>query len=199
MTRATKYLAAFCVLIVFATAPAGADDATEARLRDALRGVTAQLSDAQEQIASLQAKLAAAQQDAAKLRSEGGSGERTSDAGAAYARAAAEFNRRLAGQNQTAARWQAAYNTAAETARAAEGARAQLATDLDVAKKSATACEAKNQKLFDIATEILRRYGDEDMSDALASHEPFLGLERVELQNLMQDDADKLRDNKVKP
>ncbi len=196
-----RILAALGVLLAIGILPSRADDANEARLREALRGTTVQLRDAQDEVATLQAKLAAAQQENARLKVQAApeTAPTPASSAAAYARAASVFNRQLAGQNQTLARLQAAYNAAADAAKAAEVARTQLAAEFDAAKNRATTCEAKNQKLYDTAREILDHFAHEDFGDALMAHEPFVGFKRVELENLMQDDQDKLRDNKVKP
>ena len=50
--------------------------------------------------------------------------------------------------------------------------------------------EAKNYELFKIANEILTRYEKFGLGEALTAREPFTGLTRVKLENLVQDCQD---------
>ncbi len=59
--------------------------------------------------------------------------------------------------------------------------------------------EKKNVALYQLAGEILARYEKSGVGEALLSKEPFVGLSRVKLENLVQDYRDKLRDHVVIP
>jgi len=59
-------------------------------------------------------------------------------------------------------------------------------------------CREKNGRLISLGEEILHLYETQDFRSLLvASYEPLLGLKRVELENLVQDYDDRLRDQDV--
>ena len=87
---------------------------------------------------------------------------------------------------------------AVEIAQKAENERAKLAGQvIDLQRKLADR-ESKNLALFKLANEILKRYEHFGLGDALAAKEPFTGIARVKLENLVQDYQDKLADQRVK-
>lgn len=51
----------------------------------------------------------------------------------------------------------------------------------------------RNRELYDTASEILERYAQMDLGDALSAREPFVQKGRVELENLVQSYEDALR------
>src|SRR5262249_27535298 len=123
-----------------------------------------------------------------------------------YEKAVAEFNRRLAEQNDAIAKlgdtlekWKAGYNEAVTVARAKEAERLKLAQEAAKLSQRATGCETKNAELFKVGNEILDRYAAVGFGDVVAIREPFLRLKRAELQNLVQDYQDKLLDQKAVP
>jgi hypothetical protein len=91
------------------------------------------------------------------------------------------------GKSQTAYQAEAAENAAL---------KAQLATT----NTSLSSCTAKNAQLFAIGNQILDAYSHkDDVLGAFANHEPFIGFKRVQLQNIVQDDQDKLYNNQINP
>lgn len=58
-------------------------------------------------------------------------------------------------------------------------------------------CTIKNTKLYEINGELLQRYTNKGVMDALARREPFTGLKMVEMENLVQDLHDKLDAQRV--
>jgi chromosome segregation ATPase len=210
-----RSLVALLCLITLPVAVARAQQSSmEDQLRAALRSATTQLRDLQDQQAESQAKETELtrqnevlrQQVAALTQQQAGSGAggKAQPDRAALDQAAAEYNRKLAAQNETIGqlnetldKWKSAYDQAATTARAKEAERAQLASRVDGATQAATSCVAKNAALFKIGNEILDRYQHMDLGDVLGSREPFTGIERVKLQNIAQDYHGKLLDQKV--
>lgn len=56
--------------------------------------------------------------------------------------------------------------------------------------------EAKNQKLYQLNADLLKKFDDKGVMDALLQHEPFTGIKEVQIENLRQDygyKADKLK------
>lgn len=66
--------------------------------------------------------------------------------------------------------------------------------------KQINSCNAKNTALFQTGNLILDQLAHrDDFFSSLASREPFIGFERVHLQNIVQDDRNKLLDNQIVP
>ena len=53
-------------------------------------------------------------------------------------------------------------------------------------------CSVKNAKLYDLNTDLLKRYADKGMVDVLTRREPLTGFKKIEMENLVQDLQDKL-------
>lgn len=79
-----------------------------------------------------------------------------------------------------------------------ESERAKLSGQVIELQRKLADREVKNLTLFKLANEILRRYERFGLGDALAAKEPFTGIARVKLENLVQDYQDKLTDQRVK-
>lgn len=60
-------------------------------------------------------------------------------------------------------------------------------------------CEKKNARFFELNNELLGKYRDKGVGDALLEAEPFTGVKRVELDNLIQEYRDKLEAQKTEP
>lgn len=201
MRRTFSLVAASLAVSVLITGAARADDATETRLRDALRQAITQQRSMEDELARLKAKSA---QDDKAIQALQAQPIKAAPDVAILEKMEAEFNRRLAERNEAVARagetldkWKAAYEQATNLARAKEEERLQLASQVGGLTERATSCEVKNAKLFEAANEVLDHLKAIDVAEAMAAHEPFVGVKRVELQNLAQDDADKLLDQKV--
>lgn len=204
MRRSLSLVAASLVASALLAGAARADEATEARLRDALRQAITQQRSMEDELARLRAKSTQDDQTIQALKMAPAPASKAAPDTAILERMEAEFNRRLAAQNEAAARasetldkWKAAYEQAAGVARAKETERVQLAAVVEGLEKRASSCEAKNTALFEAANEVLDRLKNISVAEAMAAHEPFVGTKRVELQNLAQDDEDKLLDQKV--
>ncbi len=59
--------------------------------------------------------------------------------------------------------------------------------------------ETKNLALFLIGNEILNRYEEFSLGEALRAKEPFVGKTRTRLENLVQDYQDQLLNSRVQP
>lgn len=212
------FLALALVLGVIALAGRGAaaadaDADEQAKLRDALRNAITQVRSLEDEQAALQAKAAEAEKQNQLLRQQVDDlTKKLGDQGAGaikkaeFDKAVAEMNGKLALQNDTIAKlnvtlekWKAAYNEAASLAQKKEGDRAKLAAEDDVLTRRATTCEEKNARLFAVGNEILARLEKIGLGDVMGRLEPFVGIKRVELQNLAQDYQDKLLDQKATP
>ena len=72
--------------------------------------------------------------------------------------------------------------------------RKNLSTNLAQTTKAVNECEVKNIKLHQIGTELIQIYDKPSSYDAAMRQEPFFKLKRVELENILQNEQDKLND-----
>jgi hypothetical protein len=202
----------FLALLVFgagasiqaAEAPA---NAAEARLRESLKNTMLQLRSAQtEAAATLAAKAQLEEEKVAVEASLETLKKESASRDAAASVAAAALQAKLAGREAEVARlgealekWKASQKQALELAGAKEAARARLAGEVIVLNRKVADQQTRNAALYKTGTEILSRYEKFGLGDALTAREPFVGVTRVKLQNLVQDYSDKLADEKIKP
>ena len=97
------------------------------------------------------------------------------------------------------AAWEKDDKEYVQLAKAKEEARAQLAAQVIVLQRTIDDRETKNLALYTLGNEILTRYEKFSLGDALGAKEPFTGLSRVKLQELVQDYKDKISDQRVIP
>ena len=199
MRRSLPLTAASLVAILLMAGAARADEANEARLRDALRQAITQTRSMEDELARLRAKSAADDTVIEVLKAQSSKAAPAAPDKAILERMEAEANRRITAQNEalskageTLEKWKAAYEQAVNVAQAKEAERAKLAKAAEGLAKQSEACEAKNEALFKAAGEVLDHLKDISVAEAIAAHEPFVGTKRIELQNLAQDDEDKL-------
>jgi len=186
---------------------ADAGSAVEARLRETLKATTAQLHTAEADRAALQAAQAETEQKLKDLAEQVKVLLKQASADKAAADKTTEnLKARLAQEHEEAARLkealtqaQAAHEKAVNAAHAAEEKNARLAADEGVEQRQLAELQAKNRALFKLANEILTRYQKFSLGDALAAKEPFVGTTRTQLENLVQDYQDKIRDQRATP
>jgi predicted RNase H-like nuclease (RuvC/YqgF family) len=192
-----------CIALLLAAAmlcgEARADTETD-RLREALRNTTAQMRQLEDQRTALQAKVADADREKAALKAQ-------VDAAKAEVRqvekqhreAIDEFNKRLTERDETLEKWKTAYEEAATVARTKDAERAKFEGEAAAFKASTKSCQAKNVQMVSAGREILKRYRSLTLGDAFVASEPLTGLGRVHAQNFLQDNTDKILDQKVTP
>lgn len=205
-----RRLAAAVLVLLSAAAPAVADEATETRLREALRSATIQLRAAEDERTLLQAKLAAAEAARqaldAQVKAAAGKLAAAEQQAVVQAEAAGRLDADLAERaaaldkaRGTIGQCRGALDQAKEAGRATAEARRNVAAQRDDQTRRAEACEAKNVQLYRLGEDLLDAYAKVGLGEVIARGEPFLGLKRVELENLAQDYQDKLLDGKVAP
>jgi hypothetical protein len=190
-----------------AASRAAADDASETRLRETLRSTMLQLRDAQNQIATLQgaqadsdAKNKALDDQLALIKKHATDDKAVADTAIAGLTAkVADQDAEIAKLKDLLGKWQAAYRQSHDDAGVAEAERAKLADDKLVLDRRVAYLETKNAELYKLGNEILNRYEDFSLGNALSEKEPFVGITRVKLENLVQDYQDKLLDQRAAP
>jgi chromosome segregation ATPase len=175
-------------------------DSEADRLREALRGATAQTRALEDQRTTLQAKIADAEREKSAMTAQlNAARARSKELEKAQREAVEEFNQRLEERNQTLEKWKTAYEEAATVARAKDAERARFESEAATFKASTKSCQAKNTELIKASSEILQRYHSLTIGDALLATEPVSGLGRVKAQNFLQDSNDRLLDQKATP
>ena len=210
MRSTSVVLLAFLLTAALRPVTARADPATETRLREALRSATSQLRTLEDEHGKRQSKEAEQQKEIESLRSQlakprpapgRGGGRRVaeleqrvaelSDANAALR----EANGKL---NASVAQCEKATQGASEAARSKEDERARLAAQVSSLDDRLSASEARNGRMYKVGKDIIDWLSKVGVGAAIAAREPFLGMKRVELENVAQDYEDKLLEQKVK-
>jgi chromosome segregation ATPase len=211
MKHLTPYLVATTVLLLPCTVTSAQEanpaEAMMKRMRETLRNTMIQLQTAQTEVATLQAKQIEQEAEIAELKAKVTALTKQGDADkAAAARTATELNGKIATQtqemlllNQSLEKWKAGYKQAAEVANATETKRSALASKVVQLDRERADLTVKNKELYKLGSEILVRYEKFGLGRAIAAREPFTGIARVKFETLVQDYADKLVDQKLRP
>jgi len=178
-----------------------------ARLRDMLRTTILQLRAAQTENATLQgaqadstAKIKDLNDKLGAITKQSAEDKETADKAIDDLKAqVTDRDNQIAQLKDALAKWQDGYQKAADIANAKEAERAKLATQAILLQRKVDDRETKNAELFRIGNDILTRYERFGLGTALTSREPFVGITRVKLENLVQDYQDKLLDQKIRP
>jgi hypothetical protein len=186
-----KFAFALGLLCTVFAAPVGAQS-LEDRLRDQLRSTLNELHEVQDQQAALQAAKTAAEQERDALKAQ---------------LAAAKVQLAHAGQSAASSRaleveiakYKDAYTQAAGNAQQAQADHDKLQSGVADAQKQLGVCGDKNAALLKLGNEILSAYESFDVGDAVGANEPFIGIKRVELENVAQGFGDRLHDGKFDP
>ncbi|MEI8341117.1 MAG: phage major capsid protein [Verrucomicrobiota bacterium] len=170
----------------------------ETKLREALRNTMLQLRTVETERANLQTTQAEADQKNKDLTArvdalvkQAGEDKKSLD----------ELNAKISDQDSALARLKADFGKsqdslkkAADMARTKEAERAKLAGDIILLQRHVADLETRNMALFKLGNEILSRYESFGLGTALTAREPFTGLTRTKLENLVQTYQDKLSD-----
>jgi hypothetical protein len=193
-------LGALCLLGAHVVPAAEQTETVETRLRERLRDTMLQLRDAQAAAETARAALEAAQAQSADekkaLTEKLEAITKEANASNLAAKAVDGLKSQVARQDQEITQLKESVDSckqAAEVAHNKETEHAKLVDEAVVELERLVADrQAKNLTLYKIGTEILQRYEHFSLGDAIAAREPFVGITRVKLQNLVQDYQDKL-------
>ena len=185
-----------------------ADNASpEAKLRESLRNSMLQVRSLQTERDTLQAAKDQVEGEKKELNDklEAANKQAAADQAAA-AKVLSDTRGKLAEAElqgaqlrETLEKWKTAQKQAADLAAQKETARSQLANEKVLLQRRIDDQQMKNAEMYKIAKEILSRYESFGLGTALTAREPFVGATRVKLQTLVQDFADKLADERLKP
>lgn len=168
------------------------------RLREALRTATTQARALEDQRNALQAKVGQVERDNAALKVQVDTAKaEVRQVKKDYREAVTQFNERLEERNQTLEKWKEAYAEAASVARTKDAERAQFEAEASNTKVSLKACTGKNQQLVKVGRELLAHYENVTLGDALLAQEPLIGIRRTQVENLLQDYAERVETETV--
>jgi chemotaxis protein histidine kinase CheA len=206
----------FLALLVFLAPWGRADDqaapSPEMRMRQALRDTMLQLRDAQNQVVTLQATQAQSDKDKADLQAKvdaltaqlkavtdnAAADKASTDKAIADLKAQSDDQQgQITRLTDGLKQWKDAYGQEAQLATTIEAARKQYALQAALLQRTVDDRETKNLALYKLGGEILTRYEQFGLGDALTAKEPFVGLSRVKLENLVQDYKNKLLDQAI--
>lgn len=211
-----KHLFNFSLLLVFALitmAPgpgtlraADEEEDVAGRLRDALRTTMLQLRDAQSQVAALQTtevaneqKLKKLERQAAALNKQALADRNTSTNMIAELNAKMDEQRIvLVGFQAAIETWKKSYGEVTALVQKKELERAKFQAKSIELERQVQDQKIRNIKMYQVGMEILERYEKFGLGDAILAREPFVGTTQVKFQNLIQNDQDKLADQRIK-
>jgi hypothetical protein len=199
----------FVLLLVLSGSLRAAEeqDSVLSRMREALKNTMLQLRDAQTQVATLQATQALNEQKIKDLQSQlDKTTKQASDDKLAADKTISDLKDQLAAQDKRNAaqveaigKWKKSYEALLAQAKAIDAKRAEYASKCILLQRKVDDQQRRNLAMYDLGMEILKRYERFGLGEALTAREPFTGLTRVKFQNLIQDEGDKLADQKIKP
>jgi len=196
-------------LSIYAQDAPNPQDAALAKMRQMLRDDASRIQDAENQAVTLQAQVTQDEADKKDLQAKldalsaqlktvsdqaaadkADSTKQITDLKADVDDKTGQIGRLSDGIKQ----WKTAYDATAQLAAGNEAARKQYAIQAATLQRTADDREAKNLALYKLAGEILTRYEKFGLGEALEAKEPFVGVSRVKLQELVQDYKDKILD-----
>ena len=190
---------ALCLLLLIP----GISRADDAKVKETLRALTVRLRAAEEEQATAQGEKAQLEQEKQALTEQTDS--LTKEAAADKA-TIADLTSKTSAQDasitqlkDSLAKWKVAYEQIVAGAQKLKTERDKAISEEIIAQREASDREMKNGELYRLANEILTRYEKFGLGDALAAREPFVGLTRTKLENLVQDYSDKIADAQVRP
>ena len=201
------------LIATLATTPAwAAKDSREKQMLNRMRQQVQQseqaLTQAEQEKAAALAGKDTAEHELKKARSDSGAAKRQlADERAARSRLEGDLKALQAETDKLKAHLadtekQLADSVALQRATAQKLAQVESAkkqTDGELAGKSddLQVCETHNGQLYAIGREMMRKYRDKSCGDALAQAEPFTGLKKIEVENLLETWRDKLDKEKL--
>lgn len=198
-----------CFLTLFCVVAHAEEEANpvELKLRDALRNMTMQLRDAQNQTAAAQAAQADADRKVKELQArvdtlnkQAVADRNTSANMIAELKTQVEEQKAVNQANGAAlVKWKKAYADVTALAAKKEAERSKLEAKSVKLERQVEDQKLKNIAMYKMGMEVLDRYESFGLGDAVLAREPFVGTTRVKFQNLVQDYADKLADQRIQP
>lgn len=176
------------------------------KLREALRDTMLKLRDAQGQIATAQAAQIAAEEKIKELTAKNESlnkdllAERNTSTNmiGELKTKLDERDTTITGLQATVQKWKKSYSELTAFAAHKESERAKLETRALKLERQVASQQVKNLEMYQAGMDTLKRYEQFGLGDAILAREPFIGTTKVKFEKLIQDQADKLTDARIK-
>ncbi|MDN5836349.1 MAG: DNA repair protein [Nitrosospira sp.] len=186
--------------IVAASAAATKDQKRE---RQALRRMQQQLNEAQQQKSALDEEKAVLEETLKKTQGETETQKRSAASAAAKASRLAK-DIEAANTEKTELRTQLdeagkRNEELASQSRQLEQDLKDTAVALEKQNEQRKLCEANNAELYRIGRELVDWYTSKGPVNAMLEAEPFTGMKRVEMENLLENYRDKLEGQRLEP
>ena len=176
------YLTMAMILTGFMAPEALAEASKEAR---ELRHMQVQLSAAQREKATLEAQVDDLKKQIAELGSKSAALEKKSGGQhKQYAELTEKYQELDKNLQQMTQQYSDASKNLQQLREEKEQEQKRLSGDIQV-------CEKKNAELYRISTEMMDKYRDKGVFSALMQEEPFTQIEKVKMENLLQEYRDK--------
>ena len=192
IVMAIQYRQTIGLLLACLALHAGADEAGAqkalAKAQFLLRQATGQNTELQQQVDTLKAQVAALTQKLDESKTAAATRQQNAELHA----------------SETAAKWRDGNDKLAAQVAQLRGQlelsgrqNAELEQKLHAQSDNFSLCYANNKKLYDINRDLLEQYARKGVLAAVKQSEPFTGIERVKVENLVQDYQYKLDDLRV--
>lgn len=189
----------FLLLVVAAcsfqleASPKDGDPAMQ-KMREMVRNSMIQLRDANAKLAVAQAAQAEAEDKVKELQSKldelikKSSTDKKKDDQTIedLQKKLAQAEQQSAHLSESLSNWKAGYAKLAAYAKATEAKRSELASAVVVMNRQIADQKTKNSEMYRLACEVLDRYAKFSLGTAIAAREPFVGITKVKLENLVQ-------------
>ncbi|MCU0840776.1 MAG: hypothetical protein MUC79_03525 [Thiobacillaceae bacterium] len=200
--------------LMIASAQAASDKKAQ-REREMLRRAQQQLQQAQGQLASLEQenkRLAGALEDKGKaadaaagraarlareLKAETRQRETLAKELELVRKDLAALNERWTESRKDLDETRQQLATTAATLRQTQADRERLQDARVRNERQIALCEDKNGKLYQLGRDLMTRYESKGFDDVLKQREPFTGLKRVEVENLLEEYRDRLDEQRI--
>src|SRR5262249_35913005 len=172
------------------------------------------IAAAQRDKAELEAKLKSSQEEVAKLKTTRGSLKRSEQELAAARRDKTTLEEKLSAQEEkskvTAQQYRAetaglqanrvqSRAGAAQLERDGEAESTRLNATVTAASDQLQACEARNQQLYSVTSDLIARYKENRGAwEKFLLSEPFTGLKSVEVENMLEEFREKAAKARVR-
>jgi putative cell wall-binding protein len=198
-------LASAALLALPFASPAQDQATTESRLRDALRNTLLQLrtvttdrDNLQAQVTDLQTQNDTLSKQLAALTKKSADDQLTASNTITVLKGQVSDQEDSIAKLQTALdQWKDSQRQAVVIANTTEAKRAKLADLAIRLQRIVDDQKRKNQEMYKLGMEILTRYEQFGLGEALTAREPFTGITRTKFETLIQDDEDKLVDQTI--
>lgn len=200
--RRISWRALLFAALLAAPLHAAEDDGVETKLREALRDTMLKLRDAQGPIATAQAAEIAATEKIQELAAKNDSlnKELLAERNASTNRIA-ELTTKMEERGMVITslqakleKWKKSYSEVTAFAAHKESERAKWEGQAILLDRQLATQKVKNLEMYQAGIETLKRFEKFGLGEAILAREPFVGTTKVKLENLIQDQTDKLTD-----